>query len=208
MPKTVKRVIAMLWAVLFLLGSPMSYSVHVLASGFPIDIVKTVEPVSHEHANIPKPKSTSEPISTPDPTPSPTIKPETVIISPAPVPEPEVSYDISDDYIDLIAIVVMAEAEGEPEYGQRLVIDTILNRADHYAFPDDIYDVIYQKNQFTSMWNGRADRCYPKSEIVQLVKEELVNRTDSSVIFFRTKRYSTYGSPMFQVGHHYFSSYD
>lgn len=29
----------------------------------------------------------------------------------------------------------MAEAEGEPEEGQRLVIDTILNRVDDPCFP-------------------------------------------------------------------------
>jgi hypothetical protein len=28
------------------------------------------------------------------------------------------------------------------------------------------------------------------------------------VIFFRTERYSDYGVPMFQIEHHYFSSYD
>lgn len=40
------------------------------------------------------------------------------------------------------------------------------------------------------------------------MREELENRTDYDVIFFRTERYSDYGVPMFQVEHHYFSSYD
>ena len=58
------------------------------------------------------------------------------------------------------------------------------------------------------MWNGRSDRCYVREDIYQLVKEELESRTNSDVIFFRTTRYSDYGVAMFQVGHHYFSSYD
>ena len=32
---------------------------------------------------------------------------------------------LTQEEIDLIALCVMAEAEGEPEEGQRLVIDTI-----------------------------------------------------------------------------------
>ena len=114
---------------------------------------------------------------------------------------------MSNEEIELIALVTMAEAEGEPEEGKRLVIDTILNRVDHKCFPNTVSDVIYQKDQFTSMWNGRLNSCYASDDICKLVKEEVKSRKDSNVIFFRTSRYSDYGSPMFQVGHHYFSSY-
>ena len=114
---------------------------------------------------------------------------------------------MSNEEIELIALVTMAEAEGEPEEGKRLVIDTILNRVDHKRFPNTVSDVIYQKDQFTSMWNGRLNSCYASDDICKLVKEEVKSRKDSNVIFFRTSRYSDYGSPMFQVGHHYFSSY-
>ena len=124
------------------------------------------------------------------------------------VSKPEVEYDISQEEIELIAQLVMAEAGGESEYGQRLVIDVILNRVDHPAkyIPDTITEVIYQPNQFSPMWNGRFERCYVKPEIVELVKEELVSRTNYDVIFFRTSHYSEYGTPMFQEGAHYFSS--
>lgn len=122
------------------------------------------------------------------------------------IKEPE--YSLTQEEIELIALVTMAEAEGEPEEGKRLVIDTILNRVDGKYWPNTVSEVIYQKNQFTSMWNGRVDRCYVREDIVELVKEELISRTDYDVVFFRTTRYSDYGVPKFQVGHHYFSSYD
>lgn len=115
---------------------------------------------------------------------------------------------VSDEEIYLLALVTMAEAEGECEEGKRLVIDTILNRVDSEHFPDTITDVIYQPNQFTSMWNGRSDRCEVTDEICELVREELAERTNSEVIFFRTGRYSDYGEPMFVVENHYFSSYE
>lgn len=114
--------------------------------------------------------------------------------------------DISDDDIALIALVTMAEAEGECEEGKRLVIDTILNRVDSDSFPDTVYEVVYQPSQFSSMWNGRVDRCYIDDYICQLVVEELRNRKNYDVIFFTADRYGNYGTPMFQIGNHYFSS--
>lgn len=128
-------------------------------------------------------------------------------IEPEKIPEEEIPETLSKDDIELLALVTMAEAEAEPEEGQRLVIDTILNRVDSEHFPDTVYDVVYQKNQFTSMWNGRTSRCTIRDDLVELVKEELENRTDKDVIFFRTGRYSDYGEPMRLVGHHYFSKY-
>jgi len=117
-------------------------------------------------------------------------------------------FPITQDEIDLIALVTMAEAEGETELGKRLVIDTILNRVDSEHFPDTVNDVIYQRNQFSSMWNGRVDRCYVMPEIVELVKEELLERTNYDCMFFTAGGYSSYGVPMFQECCHYFSSYD
>ena len=54
-----------------------------------------------------------------------------VVVTPPPVVEtspPEEVFPLTQEEIELIALVTMAEAEGECEYGQRLVIDTILNR--------------------------------------------------------------------------------
>ena len=105
----------------------------------------------------------------------------------------------------LIALVTMAEAEGEPIEGKRLVIDVILNRIDAPQFPDTAYDVIWERNQFTCMTNGRVDQCCVKDDILQLVREEVALRTNSQVIFFTTKNYIGCGTPLFQVGAHFFS---
>ena len=116
-------------------------------------------------------------------------------------------YPLTESEIELIALVTMGEAEGKTELGKRLVIDTILNRVDSPYFPDTVHDVIYQKNQFSAMWNGRIDRCYIIPEIVELVKEELLERTNYDCVFFMAGGYSKYGEPMFQECCHYFSSY-
>ena len=131
------------------------------------------------------------------------IEPEIVAMVDAVTIEPEPKMSIED--IELIALLTMAEAEGECEEGKRLVIDTVLNRVDSDEFPNTVKDVIYQKNQFTSMWNGRVDRCYVMEEICQLVEEELESRTNSEVVFFHAGKYGKYGTPLFSVENHYFS---
>lgn len=114
---------------------------------------------------------------------------------------------VSDKDIELIALVVMAEAEGEPDLGKILVIDTILNRMHSKHFPNTIYDVLYQRRQFTCMTNGRVERCTVDANIVKLIGYELDDIYDKEVIFFTAGEYSAYGVPMYQVGNHYFSKY-
>lgn len=135
------------------------------------------------------------------------VEPESEIVE-EPVEEivePEIT--MSDEDISLIALVTMAEAEGESELGKRLVIDVILNRLDSEKHPNTVEGVIYAPGQWASMWNGRVDACYVRDDIYQLVVEELISRTNSEVFFFRTKHYHTFGTPLFQEGNHYFSGY-
>ena len=108
---------------------------------------------------------------------------------------------------DMIATLTMAEAEGESELGQRLVIDTVLNRMDSLYFPETANGVVYQKGQFSCMWNGRYKRCYVKEELRNLVDEELYSRTNKEVVFFTANGYGRYGRRLFREGHHYFCGY-
>lgn len=117
------------------------------------------------------------------------------------------SSSYSERDIDLIALVTMAEADGEPELGKRLVIDTILNRVEHPSFPSTAYEVVYSPNQFTSMTNGRVDQCYVKESIRTLVIDEIDRRTDSQVLYFRTGRYHENAKDLYKIGNHYFSGY-
>ena len=166
------------------------------------DIIRVVTPV------IPKEVLNSKPEKIPvEKTVETMPKPEPVEIQGVvekPEPEPEIS--MSKDDMKLIAQMTMAEAEGESEYGQRLVIDTILNRVDSSTFPDTVYDVLYQPYQFSSIKDGRFARCHVKKELYELVVEEVHNRTNYDVIFFRTGHYSKYGTPLFKEDSHYFNS--
>lgn len=137
-----------------------------------------------------------------------------VYFAPSPLPEADPTppaeewvCPLTDEEVELLALLTMAEAEAESEYGQRLVIDSVLNRMDSEHFPDTVHDVVYQKNQYSSMTGERAARCWVKEELCELVRSELKERTDYDVVFFRTERYHSYGTPLFQVGAHYFSKY-
>ncbi len=103
-----------------------------------------------------------------------------------------------------IVMITQAEAEGESELGKRLVIDTVLNRVDSADFPDNITDVIFEKNQFSGT-GARWDKVSYDERIEALVIEELIKRTNSEVLYFRTKKYPKYETPLFKEGNHYFS---
>lgn len=108
----------------------------------------------------------------------------------------------------LLALIAMAEAEGESELGKRLVIDTVLNRVDSCEFPNTIYEVVYQKNQFSSISDGRADKIKDQidTDIYRLVDDETYIRQNYEVLYFTADHYGQYGSPAFSEGNHYFST--
>ena len=169
------------------------------------DIIQIVTPVIPKEVLNSKPEKiqvekTVETTSKPEPMEIPVVEE----VEPEPEPKPEIS--MSKEDMELIAHMTMAEAEGESEYGQRLVIDTILNRVDSSTFPDSVYGVLYQPYQFSSIKDGRFARCHVKKELYELVVEEVQNRTNYDVIFFRTGHYSEYGTPLFKEGAHYFNS--
>lgn len=110
-----------------------------------------------------------------------------------------------DDAV-LIAKLVLAEAEGEPEMGKRLVIDTVLNRLDSSDFPNTVYDVVYQPYHYDPAWDGRIELFSELDDAFKLVVDEIHNRTNSEVLYFRTDKFHEFGTPMEQVGNHYFST--
>ena len=109
------------------------------------------------------------------------------------------AYDYTPEEIVLIATVAQSEAGNQTELGRRLVIDCILNRVEAEEFPASVSEVILQRGQFTSR------RLSPPPEMITWTAEELYFRTDSNVLWFRTKQYSDYGAPIIQEGAHYFS---
>lgn len=103
-----------------------------------------------------------------------------------------------------VAKTVFAEAGTQSDLGKRLVVDVILNRKDSPIFPDDIYSVITQRNQFETYSNGAIGRAPATEHIIKLVEEEIQQRTNSTVLYFTAGYYNPYCKPMFKEGDHYF----
>ena len=162
-----------------------------------IDYMKTIEPVGYKEPI--EPIVESEPIVE-------QVESEPIVeqVESEPIVE---SNKLSQEEVDLISRVVMAEAESEPLDGKLYVIDTILNRVDSKHFPNTVHEVIYQSWQFTSMWNGRYDRCSSNAELNDMINSEYENRTNRDVVFFTADKYGQYGRPSFRIANHYFSTY-
>lgn len=113
----------------------------------------------------------------------------------------------TDEDIELIARVAYAEAEGECDLGQRLVVDTILNRVDSPLYPDTVSGVVYQQGQFDIFDNGRFYRVELDEHIIRLVNDELNCRTHYDVLYFNSIGFNSWSEPIQPdpVGNHYFS---
>lgn len=106
---------------------------------------------------------------------------------------------------ELLARCVMAEAGNQGILGQRYVVAVILNRVESPDYPNTITEVITQRGQFSSYWDGGMDRHTPTEDTYTAIDQEYLERSDREIMFFRTQRYSDYGTPAFKYKDHYFS---
>ncbi len=69
-----------------------------------------------------------------------------------------VNATVTVDDVKLLAALIFCEAGGEKYEGQVAVGAVVMNRIESGKFPDSIYDVTYQKGQFTPAMNGKVQR--------------------------------------------------
>ena len=96
-----------------------------------------------------------------------------------PSPLAPVIDNLTEEEIELICRVTYKEAGDQGEIGQRAVMEVILNRLNHEAFPDVIYDVLSAPSQF-SVWEKIHE---VSDEHVEDMKEILyiVRNTEESI---------------------------
>lgn len=95
-------------------------------------------------------------------------------------PEFTYSKDWSEEETYLLAKIAMAEAEGCNTQTKALIIMCVLNRVESNEFPDTIKEVIFQKNQFSPVDNGRWDRVEPNKDCYKAVKIVMEAKYDYS----------------------------
>lgn len=124
------------------------------------------------------------------------------INEPTPIEKPV----IMDSVIQYMTKCVIAEAGNQDEIGKRLVADVILNRWESEDFPNTIPDVINQPYQFEVTQNNQISNVEWDWSVYTLVCEEIENRTNNEVLYFRTGNYHYGLNPLFKHGDHYFSN--
>lgn len=87
-------------------------------------------------------------------TPAPTAEPTATPAQTASQAAPDVSGPYSGEDVLLAARVAYFES-GKSEEGYRAVLCVVVNRVESSRWPDTVYDVVYQKSQFTVV--GRSD---------------------------------------------------
>ena len=80
----------------------------------------------------------------------------------------------------LLARIAMTEAQGEGVKGKALVINVVLNRVKSSEFPDNIHDVIYQKNQFEPTTQSKWYDLNPDAECYKALRWVLEEDWDQS----------------------------
>lgn len=109
---------------------------------------------------------------------------------------------LSTEDATLIVRTVWLEAGNQPIEGKRLVAAVILNRVESEQFPDTVEGVLSAPGQFATF--HALSKSHPTIEDAIAVQMEINQRSNTDVMFFRTKRYGT-GEPLFKCGDHYFS---
>lgn len=119
----------------------------------------------------------------------------------------DLSEEIYQDDLQLLAMLVYHEAGNQDLQGKRLVVDTVLNRLDSGLCGSTIREVIEQPGQFTTVkyLDTVTDECY---QAVLMETGPSNSRLDSRVFFFVPNGYSSYGIPAYKYGGHYFSYYE
>lgn len=103
---------------------------------------------------------------------------------------------------------VMAECGLEPEEGIKAVADCIgyIRTNTDDRFPDTIYEVITQKNQFSTWKNGAINKWLGNiyENVHAICVNQIQNGASYDAAFFTAGEYNKYCIPGFVIGNHYF----
>ncbi len=96
----------------------------------------------------------------------------------------------------------------EPDNGVMAVVYVIANRCRSEKFPNTIYGVLSQRNQFETWSNGNIQNCnYVEDYFIEIVSDVIAEDPYPEyhdLLYFTSGYYNPYCEPAFVIGHHYF----
>ena len=112
---------------------------------------------------------------------------------------------ISQSELDLLAAIVYAEAGDQGYRGMQLVCDVILNRVSSPSWPGSISEVVYQRNQFSPVFDGGLDRAWGR--VTQECYEACLTELMGPRIDYDIQYFSMYGCQNGQFAFQYLDHY-
>ncbi|MCD8083481.1 MAG: cell wall hydrolase, partial [Clostridiales bacterium] len=101
----------------------------------------------------------------------------------------------SDQDYEVLTRIVQSEAGVCSMKGKILVANVVINRVRDEEFPDDITEVVYQRNQFSPVGNGAINRCSVSEETREAVDRALSGEDYSDgALYFMNRRASQSGN--------------
>lgn len=117
---------------------------------------------------------------------------------------------VSERDMELLARLVYAEARGEPYEGQVAIAAVVLNRVASPHFPDTVREVIFARNAFSPVQNGKLST--KTNESARKAVRDAINGADpsnGSLYFFNpdtaTSRWIWSRPQTVQIGNHVFA---
>lgn len=153
----------------------------------------TTAPVTTEAPKTETP-TTAEPVTEAPVTEAPKTEPP-VTETPKPADSDSKTYVEAMNYTDedllWMARIIYAESGGESIECQLAVGSVVLNRVASKSFPNTIYDVIFQPNQFTPARSGSIYKT-PSATSYEAARRCLEGeRVSTRILYFQTAKYSS-----------------
>lgn len=118
--------------------------------------------------------------------------------------------NITNDELILLSRLIAGEARGESYEGQLAVAAVVINRVKDDRFPDNVKDVIYQKNAFSVVKNGQIN-INPTELSIKAAQEALYGKdpTNNAIYFWNpdiaTCNWIKTLNPYLRIGNHVFA---
>lgn len=116
-------------------------------------------------------------------------------------------FSLNEEEFRLLCRTTYCEGGNQSSNTQTLIALTILNRVKSDIFPNNIYDVIYQENQYSvTKWND-----FDQYEWTALTESAVINALNENnyprnLYYFRTKHFHYFGVSYMQADDLYFST--
>ena len=120
-------------------------------------------------------------------------------------------FSITDEEIEMLKYIVEQETRGGSYKHKCIITNVILNRVEDSRFPNTVREVLFQKNQFSSIWNYYQKRVEPDESTERAVNDVLNGRVEdesNGSLFFHSMKsdgwFSSLSFVMEMEGHRFF----